>query len=199
MTESTPRETTSGGLPRTIVYGDMEVPVLVRHWKRRAEMTPYFRTDLLAPGECWRDAPTTGAYTEHYVQEEDGPSPVGVLIARELLSAGASVAVCTDLTLGVLRMINADLVVVDADPRLSPILEELYQANSCRWGGLPDAVALFPDGRVAMREAKVAKKDRLSPNQHAFARTARELLGEKLDLAVVEWGYETASSSPLGA
>ena len=181
-----------GGPPRTIVYGDVAVPVIVRHWKRRPVMTPYYRTDLLQPGQFWRDAPTTGAYTEHYVQEEDGPSPVGVLIAREFLRDGAFVAVCTDLTLGVLRMIDSDLVVIEAEPQLRELLECLYQANGCRWAGLPDAVAMFPDGRVFMREAKVAKKDRLSPNQHAFARVARKVLGGALDLAVVEWGYEAA-------
>jgi len=37
-----------------------------------------------------------------------------------------------------------------------------------------------------------AKKDRLNPPQHAFARIARRILGEKLDLAAVEWGYEVA-------
>jgi hypothetical protein len=51
-------------------------------------------------------------------------------------------------------------------------------------------IALFPDGRVAMREAKVRGKDRLSKTQHPFARLVRALLGGSLDLAVVEWGDE---------
>jgi hypothetical protein len=39
-----------------------------------------------------------------------------------------------------------------------------------------------------MREAKVKGKDKLSDTQHPFARVARALLRERLDLAVVEWG-----------
>jgi hypothetical protein len=101
-------------------------------------------------------------------------------------------ALCTDLTLGALRLISPDLILVDPEPPLAEILAELYTANGCRWSGLPDAIAVFPDGRVAMREAKVAHKDRLNPNQHSFAQVARHVIGAKLDLAVVEWGYETS-------
>ena len=57
---------------------------------------------------------------------------------------------------------------------------------------MPDVIALFPDGRVAMREAKVRRKDRLSKTQHPFARVARTLLGDRLDLAVIEWGDDLA-------
>jgi hypothetical protein len=64
--------------------------------------------------------------------------------------------------------------------------------EAAKFRGLPDAIGIFPDGRVALREAKLAKKDRLNKNQHAFARAARTILGARLDLAVVEWGYEAA-------
>ncbi len=43
---------------------------------------------------------------------------------------------------------------------------------------------------------EVTGKDRVSDTQHAFARIARGLLGEKLDLAVVEWGVDTSDSPP---
>lgn len=155
-------------------------------------MTPYYRTDLLRPGDNWRDAPIRGNYTEHYVQLPDGPVPVGVLIARELRDQGATIAACTDLTLGELRLIDPDLFCIEPPTPLAELLASLRAANEGRWAGLPDAVAIFANGRVAFREAKVAKKDRLNPPQHAFARVARRLLGQKLDLAAVEWGYEVA-------
>jgi hypothetical protein len=158
-------------------------------------MTPYYRTDLLRPGENWRNAPIRGKYTEHYVQLAEGPTPVGVVIARELRDQGASVALCTDLTLGQLRFIDPDLFCVEPSVLLLDLLKKLHASNGGRWAGLPDAVAIFPEGRVAFREAKVAKKDRLNEPQHAFARVARRLLGVKLDLAVVEWGYEIAEQT----
>jgi hypothetical protein len=115
-----------------------------------------------------------------------------VLIARELRDEGATLAVLTDLTLGELRLLDPDLFCVEPQPPLAELLQRLHFANGGRWAGLPDAIGLFPGGRVAMREAKVAKKDRLNKPQHTFARAARALLGDKLDLAVIEWGYEVA-------
>ncbi|GAP93511.1 hypothetical protein NIES2104_00170 [Leptolyngbya sp. NIES-2104] len=54
---------------------------------------------------------------------------------------------------------------------------------------------MFPDGRIAMREAKnVAKKDRLQQNQHDFARVAQNLFGDRLSLAVVEWGHSSTQA-----
>jgi len=52
---------------------------------------------------------------------------------------------------------------------------------------IPLPVRRFPDGRIAMREAKHVStkyKDRLGPKQHAFARVAQRLFGDSLDLAV---------------
>jgi hypothetical protein len=145
-------------IDRTIAYGGEQVPLLGRLWKRRKAMTPYYRTDLLRPGENWRDAPTTGAYTEHYVQLAEGVLPVGVLIARELRDHGATVAVLTDLTLGRLRLIDTDLVCVEPRPPLSELLQRLRAANRGRWAGLPDSMAIFSDGRVALRERKSRRK-----------------------------------------
>jgi hypothetical protein len=42
-----------------------------------------------------------------------------------------------------------------------------------------------------MREAKLVKKDRIQPNQHEFARIAQKLFGDRLNLAVVEWGHSS--------
>lgn len=43
-----------------------------------------------------------------------------------------------------------------------------------------------------MREAKnIAAKDRLAAKQHSFASVCQCLLGDKLDMAIVEWGSAT--------
>jgi hypothetical protein len=182
---------------KTIAYGDSEVSLLSRPWKwlngGRTEGTPYHRIEIMKPGQCWSDmADSTCKYTEHYVEIDGRPIPVGVMIARELKADGAAVAVCTDLTLGRLRFVNTELICIEPEPPLSQLLDELRAATGGSLAGLPDAIGIFPDGRIALREAKVAKKDRLNKNQHSFARAARKLLGARLDLAVVEWGYDAA-------
>jgi hypothetical protein len=172
------------------MYGGELVPLLERKWPRRESLVPYYRSDLLKPGENWRHAMTHGGYTENYVQLADGPIPVGVMIARELRAEGANIALCTELPLGRLRLIDPELWIVEAPAPLAELLATLRTANGGSFAGLPDAVALFPDGRIVFREAKVKSKDRLSRTQHAFAPIARQLLGKNLDLAVVEWGSE---------
>lgn len=82
-----------------------------------------------------------------------------------------------------------DLICLPDNGPLPTLVAQLRAANRGRLGGLPDVIALFPDGKVALREAKnVAAKDRLGPKQHTFARAAQQLLGPRLDLALVEWG-----------
>jgi hypothetical protein len=187
---------TLGG--KTIDYGGTQVPLLVRPWKSlrgaRNETTPYYRIEIMNPGQSWLDmvADASCGYSEHYVEHDGKPLPVGILIARELRDEGAVIAVCTDLTRGQLRFVNTDLICIEPTPPLSQILDELRAANGNSLRGLPDAMAIFPDGRVALREAKRAKRDRLNDNQHAFARAARKVFRDRLDLAVVEWAYETA-------
>jgi hypothetical protein len=181
---------------RTIQYGDVQVPLLSRPWQcvnGGRSATLYHRIEIMKPGECWSDmADPNCKYNEYYVVLDAKPLPVGVMIARELEGEGAIVAFCTDGTMDRYRFVNTNLICVKPEPPLSQILEGLRTANRGSFRGLPDAIGIFPDGRVAMREAKVAKKDRLNRNQHAFARAAHKMLGERLDLAVVEWGYEAA-------
>jgi hypothetical protein len=182
---------------RTIKYGDAEVPVLERPWKA-ADRLPYRKTYSLKPGQHWKEAAVKPAQWEHYVLQDDGEAvPVGAVIARELIAAGASVAVFTEMW-GGLVLVGHDLICVQEEGPVRELLDSLRAAAPGRsLGGLPDILALFPDGRVAMREAKnVAAKDRLGPKQHAFAIVARNLLGEKLDLAVVEWGHSIRNQKP---
>src|SRR5437773_14150 len=119
-------------LGRTIKYGDEHVALLERRWPRRKSMTPYYRTDLLNPGDNWRNAPIKGKYREHYVQLADGPVPVGVLIARELRDEGATIAVCTDLTLGTLRLLDPELVCINPPTILQELFAALRAANAGR-------------------------------------------------------------------
>lgn len=174
---------------RGIKYGDAEVTVIERSW-RSAERQPYRKPYSLKPGQHWKDATLTPAQWENYVLLDDGESvPVGVVIARELFAEGASSAVFTELWGGVV-LVGPDLVCIQAERALQELLDALKSASGGSLGGLPDVIGLFPDGRVAVREAKnVTAKDRLGPKQHAFAAVAQQLLGDRLDLAVVEWGY----------
>ncbi len=174
----------------TIRYGDWDVPVIRRSWPS-AERQPYRKTYSLKPGQHWKDAPVTPAQWEHYVLLDDGDIvPVGVVIARELIAEGVTVAVFTELWGGVV-LVNHELVCVPEEGTLLELFEALRAATESEsLGGLPDVVALFPDGRVVMREAKnVGARDRLGKKQHEFARVAQRLLGVRLDLAVVEWGH----------
>jgi hypothetical protein len=112
------------------------------------------------------------------------------VIARELMAEGAKSAVFTEMW-GGLVLVGPDLVCVQEDGDIRKILDELRREMDGKLGGLPDVIACFPDGRIAMREAKhiTAKyKDRLGPKQHALARVAQQLFRDRLDLAVVEWG-----------
>ncbi|MCY4007304.1 MAG: hypothetical protein OXE84_10875 [Rhodobacteraceae bacterium] len=66
------------------------------------------------------------------------------------------------------------------------ILTRVYERRGS-FRGVPDVIAIFPDGRIAAREIKRAGKGDVKPNQHEVADTLRDLFGWKLDLAVVEW------------
>ncbi len=171
-----------------IKFGDADVPVLEGSWPV-AEKQPYRKTYRLKPGQHWRDASATPEQWENYVLLDDGePIPVGAVIARELLAERASTAVFTELWGGVV-LVGADLVCLAERGPIQELLDALRRANGGTLAGLPDVIALFPNGRVAMREAKnVSARDRLGVKQNAFARAAQQLLGDKLDLAVVEWG-----------
>jgi hypothetical protein len=186
---------------KTIDYGGKQVPLISRPWKSlrgaRDETTRYYRIEIMKSGQSWLDmaADASCGYSEHYVALDGKPLPVGVMIARELEDEGAIIAVCTDGTMDRYRFVNTNLICVEPAPPLSEVLDELRTANGGSFRGLPDAVGIFPDGRVALREAKLAKKDRLNKNQHSFAIAARRVLGTRLDLAVVEWGYNAAEKT----
>lgn len=147
----------------------------------------------MKPGQRWADmADVTCKYNEYYVKHDGEQLPVGVMIAREFEQQGALVAVCTDLTLGRFRVLDTATICIIPVPPLSNILEDLRAANGGKLTGLPDAIGVFPDGRVVLYDGKVAKKDCLNVNQHAFANAIRKALGNRFEFGVVEWGYQTA-------
>src|ERR1700722_5123572 len=187
---------------RTIRYGDRMVPIIERHWKTSGGKPPYPKTYALKPGQHWKDAPLTMDQWEHYVMLDETvisyatdattevkAIPVGAAIARELIEEGAAQAVWTECWGRGTVLVGPDLICVERAGALGLLLNQLRSANGNRWSGLPDAVALFNDGHIAFREGKRAKNDSLQPQQHEFARVAEKILGEKLDLAVVEWAY----------
>jgi hypothetical protein len=174
---------------RTAIYGDNKVPVIERVWKA-AELSPYRKTYRLIPGQHWNDATVSDSQTEHYVLLENAQAvPVGAVIARELMTEGSNCAVFTELWAGRCVLVGPDLVCVKEEGEIRELLDQLRAANNGRLGGLPDVLAVFPNGRIAMREAKnIAAKDRIGSKQHALARIAQRLFGDRLDLAIVEWG-----------
>ena len=176
----------------TTHYGDREVPLVKRFWKI-AERRPYRKTYRLKPGQSWREADETPHQSESYVLLDDGDViPVGAMIARELMSQGALSAVFTELWGGVV-LVNPDLICLSEEGSIKEVLDAIRAANNGKLGGLPDVLAIFPEGKICMREAKIFKKDRLQKNQHDFARIAQTIFGNRLDLAVVEWGYASTS------
>jgi hypothetical protein len=182
-------------MPKTTLWGDEQVPVLHREWRRHMTRLPWRQTWRLKIGERWHEAPTTTGQWEHYVEVNGEVIPAPAVIARELIAEGAVVAFWTECWGRRPVFMSPDCIAVEPSGELAAILQQLHAANGRRWGGLPDVIALFPDGRVAMREAKVKGKDRISSTQHPFARIAHTLLGARLDLAVVEWGDAKAQQT----
>ncbi len=162
------------------------VPVIVRAWPCSLPM-PYRKTYRLQPGESWRGAPTTDHQFEYYVQRDGEAIPVGAAIAREVIDDGAAWACFTEMWAGRIVLVGPDLVCLPHDGPAGDLVTQLRTAHG-GLSGLPDVVGQHHDGRVIMREAKALKSnDRLSASQHAFARTAQDLFGDRLDVAVVSW------------
>ena len=159
-----------------------------RRWTP-APRTPYRKTYSLKPGERWADAPITEKQWECYVTEADGSFvPVGAKIAQDFVDEGATQAVFIELWGGCV-FVDHTLTCVEPSGRILEILELVRHHNAGKLAGFPDVIGVFPDGRVALREAKcMDAKDRLNPPQHKLADLFRSLLGDKLDLKVVEWG-----------
>jgi hypothetical protein len=174
---------------QTIKYGSVEVPVVRRQWPV-VQRIPYRKTYSLKPGQKWAEAKVTAKQWEAYVVEQGGTYlPVGAKIAKELIEEGAEQAVFVELWGSKCVIVDHTLTCVEPTGRIREILEMVRERNGGKLAGFPDVIAVFPDGRVALREAKcVDAKDRLNQPQHQLADLLRALLGKDLDLKVVEWG-----------
>lgn len=176
-------------MQRTMVLGDVAVPVYQRPW-RAGPRQPYRKTYSLKPGDSWLDAAVTNDQWEHYVLLENGEQvPVGAMICRELVDAGASSAYFTEIW-GGLVLVGPDLICAKLKGEPERFVSTMRIGLGGSIAGLPDVLGFFPDGRIVFREAKnVAARDRLQPSQHNFARVARTLFGTKVDMAIIEWGF----------
>lgn len=171
-----------------ILYGDREVRVHRQPWVAGPRI-PYRKTYSLKPGQHWAEASETPNQWEHYVLQDDGSQiPVGALIAREFIKAGAEYAFFTEMWHGVV-FLNPELVCVDPPEKVKRFVSTMKDAlGGLR--GLPDVIGFFPDGRILLHEAKNAgAKDKLQDGQHKFANVARSIFGEKIEFGVTEWGH----------
>ncbi len=85
-------------------------------------------------------------------------------------------------------LVDENLMCVGVDGPVGRFLDRVKAVNDNMLGGLPDVVAVFPDGRVALREAKNrTARDRLGAKQHHLADLLRAHFPE-VALKVVEWG-----------
>ncbi len=171
----------------TIRWGRLEVPLIQTAWRSEGRHS-YRKTYALQPGQAWRDAPVTPNQLEWYVSDKSrGHVPVGALIADEFASAGAIETAFVEMW-GSVAFVDHNLVCIPSDGPIGQIFIEAKRANGNKGAGFPDVVAVFPDGRIAFREAKNrSKKDRLQPQQHQMADVLRDLYGSRADFAVVEW------------
>ena len=172
------------------------MPVLERGCQ--GQTSAYHYVNRLKPGQKWSDAvissnPQNRPATERYIPQPEGFVPPAVLAARELQAEGASLAVWTDCWGHRAVFMSPDLVCIQLEGELWDVLQKIKAALGNRWSGLPDAIALFPDGRIVMRDMKVAGKDKLQETQHAFARIARSIFPGRIEFGVVEWGRAAKS------
>lgn len=185
---------TTKAITATVLYGDEDIPVLSRSWKRTTERMPYRQTELLKPGQHWRDAREVTGACEHYVQEPFEIFPAAAMAALELQDKGASMAIWTASFSHQCVLMSTSLVCIDITETgaLGEILTAIQQANGGSLKGIPNAIALFPDGQIEMRKTSVTAKPAINANQHEFVRRARHVLGDRLHLAVLHWGGESA-------
>lgn len=171
----------------SVLYGDVPVPIWRGPWQKSTTGVDGFRMiSELRPGQHWSEARVEPNMVEGLADVDGEALPVGVAIAANLIRDGADWAYCTEL------FSNRPLVLLDhtahcvaVDGPVGVLVDSLAEANGSL-AGLPDVIASCGDV-VVFREAKQAKKDRLTSTQHAMARTARRIFGFSVDLAVIEW------------
>ena len=176
--------------PLTVKWGSFSVPLLRRDWKSSPKQ-PYRKTYALSRGQKWHEAPISSSQFEAYAQDDErGPVPVGALIAKELLSEGASTAAFVEMWAGRVVFVGSDLVCMSSDGPVGEAFQRAVTANENKAAGFPDVIGIFPDGRTAFREAKSRqRRDRLSQAQHRMADSIRKCFAAGAELAIVEWDF----------
>lgn len=170
-------------------WGDDEVRLEQPGWRASKVVNGYRKTYRLQPGELWADAPVTDGQYENLVESDDGPIPVGLRIAQDLVRGGAEWAVMVELWGRVVLVDHRGMCVALNGP-IGEMLSLMVQANGGRWGGFPDVVGAAGN-TILLREAKLGgNRDRLRRNQHDFLRAMRQTFGNRVDAAVVEWDLD---------
>ncbi|MCY3996308.1 MAG: hypothetical protein OXF07_09220 [Rhodobacter sp.] len=177
-----------------IKFGCASVPLLKREWPC-APSQPYRQTYVLKPGQSWFDADLAHGQSEFYALDDDGTAvPVGAMVAREMKAQGAIETAFVELWSGV-TLVDERLICVDGHhTEIESVLARVREKRGTL-KGFPDVIAVFHDGRVAAREIKRVGKDSVKADQHEVADTLRDLFGQKLDLAVVEWHWKSGSKA----
>jgi hypothetical protein len=171
----------------TIRWGSVDVPLYEGPWTAAADIVGFRELQKMKPGQLWFDLPFGTRFYEHLPLVNGRPVPVGVAIAGELIRSGAEWAYLVEVFGGHRVLLDFEARCVVPVPAAARALERLQSANDGRLGGFPDVIASL-GGRLVLREAKVAGKDRLNDNQHRFADNIRRDLGmQAVDFAVVEW------------
>ena len=161
----------------TIKFGDRQVKLFRRRWKSGKKI-PYRMTYKLKPGQHWSEADETLKARRRLCPNSEGNQiPVGARIAQELMDEGAEEAAFVELWGGCV-LVNHELKCIPEEGAFGKVLAKIRSANSGRLAGLPDVIAVFPNGKITFREAKRSDKDKLQPNQHKMANLLRELFGD---------------------
>ena len=177
-------------------FGDDTVPVIETVLPVKNE--EYRNIFRLSVGQHFDEATVAPKQYAHYQTLGDGRViPVEALVARQMSDTHAvSSAVFTECWMSRVVIFDTTLTCVAAgqcrtrlhgDTPVKELLHEIQDLNGGTLAGIPDVIALGSDGRVFLRDVKRAGKDRVAETQHCFARSARRLLGTRLDLAIVEF------------
>lgn len=152
--------------------------------------SPWRRLSKLLPDQSWFDLPEPDIESQnqiYVIQDTSPPIPPEAMAAKELVTAGATEALVVENWLGI-GVMNHQLIGVRPEHRIWKLIEAYKSASGKQGGGgFPDVVAFWPNQMVSMCEVKVKGKDRLNRNQIEGVRHLRSMLGERLDLRVLEW------------
>ena len=175
----------------TMTYGSQTVQIIERPDWQPISKCPCRRINQLTPDKTWFDLkPELSEYETHVMQPSGVPVPPGLLAAQELINAGARHAYVVEAYYKHKAVMRADLHGASADEPIHELIKRFRAANEGRIGGFPDVAGFWDDGRVSLQELKLHRKDQLSAKQHAAADCLRSLLGDHLDLKVLEWGQD---------